>query len=442
MKARDPVSNRQRHQLAFISEFATDIAHVPGLENVVADALTRQFDNEGDAAFVHAVTHALVDVDLADLASEQKPISEELPSALKLQLVRFPGVNQEVVCDTSQGRPRVLVPESRRQTIFNAVHGLAHPSGKATLAIVSRTYVWRDMRRDILKWARQCTACAASKVARHASPPIQSIPVPVERFSHVQVDIVGPFSQEQGCQYILTMMDRTTCWPEATPIGDATAETVLQAFLSTWVAHFRVPSTVTSDRGAQFTSAVWQAALARLGIKIAATTAYHPQANGLVERFHRTLKDALRCSVLTSKSWIRSLPWVLLGIRNAPKLDTSTSAAEVVFGVPLRVPGACFQGDKAHQPSGGEQLHLSRTNAEAFTPDSLDRKRFKSSPFVAKTLRLAKFVFVRDDRLGKTSLAPRYLGPFKVIERDWENNTFRVDMGKKEDCVNSKIESG
>ena len=140
LKARDPVSNRQRHQLAFISEFATDIAHVPGLENVVADALTRQFDDKKEAAIVHSVAHALVDVDIAEIAKEQLSIEDEQSSSLELRLVRFPGVDQEVVCDTPLGRPRVLVPQCRHQAIFDAIHGLAHPSGRATLAIVARSY--------------------------------------------------------------------------------------------------------------------------------------------------------------------------------------------------------------------------------------------------------------------------------------------------------------
>ena len=72
---------------------------------------------------------------------------------------------------------------------------------------------------------------------------------------------------------------------------------------------------------------------------------------------------------------------------------------------------------------------------EVFTLEALDLRRFKSSPFVAKLLRTASYVFVKDDRLGKPSLTPRYSGPFRVISRDWDNNTFLIDSGRKEDRV-------
>ena len=104
-KAKDPVSNHQRQQIAFISEFATDISHVPGVENVVADALTRQYDDQEVSALVHSVAHTLTDVDLSVLASDQLPIVEEQPSSLRLEYKSFPGVERQVVCDTSTGTP-------------------------------------------------------------------------------------------------------------------------------------------------------------------------------------------------------------------------------------------------------------------------------------------------------------------------------------------------
>ena len=157
MKARDPISNSQCHQLAFISEFATEIAHIPGLDNIVADALTHQYDEQQSVA-VHLVAHGLSNIDLSELAREQRPIAEEPASSLKLTPVQFPGVEGPIVCRTLLGRLRVLVPDSKRRQIFNEIHGLAHPSGKATLAIMARLYVWQNMRRDTVRWARQCQA--------------------------------------------------------------------------------------------------------------------------------------------------------------------------------------------------------------------------------------------------------------------------------------------
>ena len=306
--------------------------------------------------------------------------------------------------------------------------------GRSTLSIIARMYVWPRMRSDVLRWLRECQSCATSKIAVHTKPRVLPIPVPVTRFSHVHLDIVGPFPSDRGYRHLLTMVDRTTRWPEAVPIGDTTTEAVLQAFLDNWVSRYGVPETMTSDIGAQFTSELWRRSLSRLGIEISTTTSYHPQANGLVERLHRTLKNALRCVVRTGESWSRSLPWVLLGIRNAPRLDTATSTAEIVFGAPLRIPGLCFQTGNV-QSTDREQLEQARSNVAAFSLKTLDLRRFKESPFITNTLRTAKYVYVRDDRLGKPSLAARYTGPFKVIQRNWEKNIFLLEVGKKQDAV-------
>ncbi len=97
------------------------------------------------------------------------------------------------------------------------------------------------------------------------------------------------------------------------------------------MSHYGLPADITSDRGVQFTSQLWESMVTLFGTKLHRTTAYHPQANGLVERFHRHLKSALKAR-LTGRNWIDELPWVLLGIRTAPKEDLGTSSAEMVFG--------------------------------------------------------------------------------------------------------------
>ena len=136
------------------------------------------------------------------------------------------------------------------------------------------------------------------------------------------------------------MIDRYTRWPEVIPIPNITAETVADSFLLHWVARFGVPHTVTTDRGAQFESQLWKELLLRLGSIKIRTTAYHPQANGLIERFHRRLKDALRAHANDdAQVWLKQIPLILLTIRTALREDAAVSPAEALYGETLIVPG-------------------------------------------------------------------------------------------------------
>jgi hypothetical protein len=98
-----------------------------------------------------------------------------------------------------------------------------------------------------------------------------------------------------------------------------------------------VPDTITSDRGPQFTSNIWNSLCLLLQIKHRPTTAYQPQANGMVERLHRHLKDVLRTRGANA-TWAAELPWVLLGFRFQPREDSNISPAQAVYGTPLVLP--------------------------------------------------------------------------------------------------------
>jgi len=114
--------------------------------------------------------------------------------------------------------------------------------------------------------------------------------------------------------------------------------TVADVFAREWVARFGVPAYVTTDRGTQFSSSTWSGQCEKLGVEHIITTAYHPQANGMVEHSHSHLKNMLRAR-LAASNWLDHLPWVLLGLRSAPKEESGISSAELVFCQPLSLPG-------------------------------------------------------------------------------------------------------
>jgi len=107
------------------------------------------------------------------------------------------------------------------------------------------------------------------------------------------MDLVGPLPLSRGYQYLFTVIDRTTRWPEAIPLTTITDADCAQVLFTGWIARFGVPSVITTYREAQFTSSLWASLCQLLNINHSTTTAYHPQSKGLVERFHLRLKDDL-----------------------------------------------------------------------------------------------------------------------------------------------------
>ena len=277
-------------------------------------------------------------------------------------------------------------------------------------------------------WARSCIPCQKSKISTHVHASVPSIPVPTRRFSHVHVDIVGPLPVSQGFSYIFTMIDRTSRWPEAVPLSSISAESCARAFISTWVSRFGVPAALTSDRGSQFTSSVWTGVCSTLGISASTTTSFHPQSNGMVERFHRSLKSSLRAR-LSNSDWVSHLPMVLLGLRATPKDDTGLSVSEAVYGTPLTLPG-----ELVDVPELLPDTFLRKVNraVEGFAVPPPHHVRPVPLNQLPAALMSAKYVFVREDSVIPT-LAPRYRGPYLVIDR--KDKYFRLQIGSKQDVV-------
>ena len=241
-------------------------------------------------------------------------------------------------------------------------------------------------------------------------------------------DRVGPLPPSQGFTHLFTIVDRFTRWPEAIPLTSTDTKSCARALLSHWIARFGLPQHITSDRGPQFTSQLWSSVSELYGSKVQQTTAYHPQANGLVERFHRHLKSSLK-SRLRDANWSDELPWVMLGIRSAPKGDLGCSSAELVYGSPLTVPGEFLRSPL--DPSPTSHLRQLREFAGNLSPVPTSRHG-AVTPYIPRSIGAAEFVFVRTDS-NKTPLQAPYTGPFRVIARS--DKHFTLDYGGKQENV-------
>ena len=427
----DRYSPREIRHLDFISQFSTDIRHVKGKDNTVADALSRVGVNTFDTS---ELTSKNSSVDFDQIAENQVKDDEfiELRKSPNFNFQEIPisTSTNTIWCDMSAGHPRPYISKQFRRQVFDSIHKLSHPGIRATQRLMTQRFLWPSINKDVRQWTRSCIKCQRAKVHRHNVTPLGTFASTDARFDHVHIDLVGPLPPSNGYTYLFTCVDRFTRWPVAVPITNIRAETVAEAFVANWVAHFGVPSTITTDRGSQFESSLFKRLTQMLGCRHFRTTAYHPSSNGLVERFHRQLKSSFKAQSEPHR-WTETLPLILLSIRSSFKEDLKCSVAELVYGTTLQLPGE-FVIPVADIASldPADYVDRLRKRMSKLHPTAT-RKNFRNSRLF-KDLATCTHVFVRVDAVKK-SLQPPYNGPYRVLER--KDKVFLLDIKGKRDTV-------
>lgn len=384
------------------------LRHIAGDSNITADLLSRIQTISRAIDYTKMAASQQNDPEIQRMLNE--PDNEQI--SIKLKLFTIPGSDAQLYCDYSTSKIRPYVPTEFRQQILANTHGLSHSGSRATIKLMISRFVWLGIRKDTVNFVRNCIDCQRAKVSRHTKTAPARYDPPTQRFAHINIDIVGPFDPCEGQIYCLTMMDRFTRWPEAMPMPDKTAETVARAIQMHWISRFGVPTTITSDQGRQFESAVFSSLMQLTGTDHLRTTPYHAQSNGLIERWHRTFKAAILCRDKTR--WVQNLPAILLMLRVAHKPDIDASPAELVYGSTLKIPGEFFN-DSTPTKIDSEAVNQFRESMRCLRPTNTAHHSIPKT-FESKSLSTASHVFVRNDSV-RPSLSFPYDGPFKVIKR-------------------------
>lgn len=396
---------RLRH-LDFISQFCTSIEYIQGSQNIVADTLSRieQINMPSPLDYTEISKAQQNDLELKELLKAKN---------LNFKTFNYPYCKEPIYCEISKQNARPYLPKEYRVTAFEAIHGISHSGTRATRKMITERYFWKSMNTDINKWTKACIDCQKSKIQRHTKSPLSSFPSS-NRFEHLHIDIVGPLQYCQGYRYMLTIIDRATGWPEIKPLKDITAESVSRALYTHWITRFGCPSKITTDQGRQFESHLFNNLAKFLGIKKIHTCSFHPQANGKIERLHRTLKSALMARGNT-ENWVNDISTVLLGLRASLRDDTGISAAELVYGTPIKLPGDFFEPSTQISPESEIFLYNLRERIRKLA--AVPRRQQKQDKiFVHPALGSCTHVFIRCDHITKP-LTPPYAGPYKIIER-------------------------
>jgi transposase InsO family protein len=216
-----------------------------------------------------------------------------------------------------------------------------HQGIDRTLEKVSRNYYIPRARKKIEQYIKKCDTCQRTKKPKHRPyGPMQPIAAPTEPWEEIAMDFIVKLPKSQdivtGTKYdsILVVADRLTKYAYLIPWKEASgASQVARKLIQTVFCNHRIPKKIITDRAPMFMGSFWQTITSQLGIKHSPTTAYHPQANGQVERLNQTLETYLRAYVSNQQdNWVELLPIAQIALNDAASEATGISPYYANYG--------------------------------------------------------------------------------------------------------------
>ena len=336
-----------------IQELDLRINYRPGKSNLVADALSQHPVPVASVLQIGVTHHFSTDAECfhpnpvpeSDLARLQRKDSKLTPIFKYIEEGTLPAdpdqahrlvlenshfhVIDGLLCHTNPDLPdvlRLIVPDCLKSTLLRESHTgrfTGHFAERKLYATLRTKYWWKGMRSDVRAYCRSCIACVSRKgPGRKTRAALQPIPVGGP-FHTVGVDILQLPKSSRGNKYAIVFMGYLTKWPEVVATRDQSAETIARLFVEHIVGRHGVPEQLLSDRGANFLSSLMLEVCKLMGTTKVNTSGYHPQCDGLFERFNGTLTTMLsKCVEKKGRDWDAHLPYLLFAYHVAVQEST------------------------------------------------------------------------------------------------------------------------
>ena len=446
---------RQRRWLELIKDYDLEIHYHPGKANLVADALSQKC--QANMALSFQLPDALMkDFERLSLGmiAHTEGVTLELESTLEQEIRKGQLEDVEIkeikeimekgkapdFTEDDQGtiwfRNRICVPDVKdlRETILKEAHDSAysiHPGSTKMYQDLKQRYWWYGMKRDVAAHVALCDTCHRVK-AEHQRPAglLQPLKVPEWKWEEIGMDfIVGLPRTRDGYDSIWVIVDRLTKVAHFIPVQtDYTGAKLAELYMSRIVCLHGVPKKIVSDRGTQFTSRFWEKFHESMDTKLNFSSAYHPQTDGQTERTNQILEDMLRACALKHKgSWDKSLPYAEFSYNNSYQASLKMAPFEALYGRKCRTPlywsetgeSQLFGTDIIQEAE--RQVQVIRENlriAQSRQKSYADGKRrdvvFQEGDYVY--LKVSPIRGLRRFKV-KGKLSPRFIGPFRIVER-------------------------
>jgi hypothetical protein len=450
------LNRRQARWSLYLSRFDFALHHRPGRTMGKSDALSRRpdhgsgSDDNRDIVLLRPELFVIRALEGIEIAGEDFSILEDIRQQMKegtledavgtaVKRLRESKGKSLVSSEWNEDkglltfRGKIYVPDEKdlRRRILEQHHDsriAGHPGRWKTLELVSRNYWWPHMSRYVGQYSRTCDLCQRTKIRRSAPPgEMHALEIPENRWDTVSVDFIVELPDSHGYDATMNVVDTVSKRAHFIPTNTTiTAAGAAKLFLQhVWKLH-GLPRKVVSDRGSQFVGEFTRELYRLLGIKIAASTAYHPQTDGQTERVNQELEQYLRLFVSERQdNWDELLPFAEFQYNNHIHSSTRQTPFMLDTG---RDPRMGFEPQEA--PSLLESVNEFKQRMEeslseakaALVKSKQDMERYynrRRRP--APTFEPGEKVFLDASDIHTTrpsrKLSHRMIGPYVVEER-------------------------
>lgn len=289
-------------------------------------------------------------IDIIQTSGETKPRMETSNPELKTLLKQWELLTVENSLlwrrwenEDGSSHKQFVTPTQIRQEILQHLHDsrtASHFGRDRTLAKVRERFYWPGMTDDIARWCQTCLPCQQRKPGPgRGKAPMRHCHVygPMEC---IAIDLMGPLPiTDNGNQYIMVVSDYFSKWTEAYPLKEHCAQTVADKLVTEFICRFGTPYRIHTDQGREFESKLFAGMCELLEISKTRTTPYHPQSDGMVERYNRTLQQTLSMFVNENHDdWDDHLPYVTMAYRACVHESTKCSPNLLMLGRETALP--------------------------------------------------------------------------------------------------------